>query len=182
MWTVSTKCYTYMENKDKQTKTDFVFSTNMYRRLWRERDRQHCLDRHELGNRQTDIQHTQWGEWDYSSDYRALSSTHGLNPQTQSNHLGAPNSGKDQRTQRPYLGPSHLWGKDFFMRTQIKQKDAHTTLFKSNSHRKLARLQYVRVLGEQEINCAPPQQCPLHRGRLTSHMHRVELRSSSKSS
>lgn len=22
-----------------------------------------------------------------------------------------PNSGKDQRTQRPYLGPSHLWGK-----------------------------------------------------------------------
>lgn len=34
------------------------------------------------------------------------------NPQTKTVITSArPNSGKDQRTQTPYLGPSHLWGK-----------------------------------------------------------------------
>lgn len=37
--------------------------------------------------------------------------TSGLKPQTNGNHLSRPSSGKDQRTQRPYLGPSHLSGR-----------------------------------------------------------------------
>lgn len=88
-------------------------------------------------------------DWDW---LEGSSSMHGLNPQTQSIHLSRPNSGKDQKTQRPYLGPSHLWGKDCFCKDTNKQNMAPLVNLSGKLQHLSTHLQYV--LGHRHNNNA----------------------------